>query len=231
MLTKEFTMDRTKVLDKIKKCLALGKSPNEHEASAALRQAQKLMAAHDISERELGAIGYASESVKTSIQCTNVVPVTLSAIAHLVNRAFGTIGTINRTLREKDLCFEVEYFGPEHRVKMAAYAHVVIQRAVDGAWKQFLVENPHKRGKHGARAGFYAGWTDGVSETVEALGITDEERAGINAAKLAKYGRELSKAKMSEQRVDGSAMHAGSRAAEGFTLHRPISGERRMIGN
>lgn len=48
-------MDKSKALDKIKKCLALSKSSNPHEAAAALRQAQKLMHAHDITERELGA--------------------------------------------------------------------------------------------------------------------------------------------------------------------------------
>ena len=38
-----------KILDKIKKCLVLASSANEHEAAAALRQAQKLMEAHGIS--------------------------------------------------------------------------------------------------------------------------------------------------------------------------------------
>lgn len=32
--------DKSKILDKIKKCLALSKSSNQHEAQAALRQAQ-----------------------------------------------------------------------------------------------------------------------------------------------------------------------------------------------
>jgi hypothetical protein len=35
-------MDRETALTKIKKCLALAKSSNEHEAAAAMRQAQKL---------------------------------------------------------------------------------------------------------------------------------------------------------------------------------------------
>ena len=35
-------MDKQKVLEKIKKCLALGESANEHEAAQAIRQAQIL---------------------------------------------------------------------------------------------------------------------------------------------------------------------------------------------
>ena len=36
-------IDKTKILDKVKKCLALSKSANENEAATALRQARKLM--------------------------------------------------------------------------------------------------------------------------------------------------------------------------------------------
>lgn len=45
--------DRDKIIDKIKKCLALAKSSNEHEAAAALRQAQKLMQAHGITDLDV----------------------------------------------------------------------------------------------------------------------------------------------------------------------------------
>ena len=40
--------DHAKIMDRIKKCLALSASSNEHEAEAALRQARKLMEAHHI---------------------------------------------------------------------------------------------------------------------------------------------------------------------------------------
>ena len=36
-------MDKETALTKIKKCLALSKSVNEHEAAIALKQAQRLM--------------------------------------------------------------------------------------------------------------------------------------------------------------------------------------------
>lgn len=49
------TTEREKILAKIKKCLALSKSSNEHEAAAALRQAQKLMDAYNISDLDIAA--------------------------------------------------------------------------------------------------------------------------------------------------------------------------------
>lgn len=47
--------NRDKIIDKIKKCLALSASSNEHEAAAALRQAKKLMEAHGISDLDMQA--------------------------------------------------------------------------------------------------------------------------------------------------------------------------------
>lgn len=47
--------DKSKILDKIKKCMALSSSSNEHEAAAALRQARKLMEAHGISDLDVKA--------------------------------------------------------------------------------------------------------------------------------------------------------------------------------
>ncbi|EFC87015.1 hypothetical protein NEIMUCOT_06561 [Neisseria mucosa ATCC 25996] len=41
-------MDKQAVLEKIKKCLALSKSANEHEAAQAMKQAQVLMKKYEV---------------------------------------------------------------------------------------------------------------------------------------------------------------------------------------
>lgn len=46
-------MTRDEALEKIKKCLALAASPEPHEAAAALRQAQKLMAQFGLTETDV----------------------------------------------------------------------------------------------------------------------------------------------------------------------------------
>ena len=46
-------MDKKKVLDKIKKCLALGQSANEHEAAQALKQAQALMEKYEVNAADI----------------------------------------------------------------------------------------------------------------------------------------------------------------------------------
>lgn len=57
-------MEDNKILDKIKKLLALSKSPNEHEAQAAMLKAQELMAKYGMS---------VEESVETEITYTSTI--------------------------------------------------------------------------------------------------------------------------------------------------------------
>ena len=57
--------DRKKIFDKIKKCLALSASSNEHEAEAALRQARALMEKHSIDHADMLAYEACEESVRS----------------------------------------------------------------------------------------------------------------------------------------------------------------------
>lgn len=218
-------MDRAKVLDKIQKCLALSKSANEHEAAAAMRQAQALMRKYGVTDAELGTIGYTCESVKTTIQAGKKVPMILTVVVDLVRHAFGVEAVIERDVRVSALNFGVNYFGPEHRVMLAVYAHVVISRAVEKAWKQFLKENPVYKERPGGRAGFYCGWIAEVKKTVEEFAMTEEEQSGTNLVKKQRYGNNLVVAK-SGQRLYSGAVTGGAGAADGFSLSRPVGNER-----
>ncbi len=46
-------MDRSKVVERIRKCMALARSSNAHEAAVAMRQARALMAQYRIFPNEL----------------------------------------------------------------------------------------------------------------------------------------------------------------------------------
>lgn len=214
-------MDRNKVLDKIQKCMALSKSPNEHEAAAAMRQAQKLMERHGVTETELGVIGYAAEVVHCSIQAGKKIPHTLQSVTALMMRAFGVYAVYGSEVRVSDRSFTVTYLGPQHRVLLAAYAHDVVSRAVDRAWAKHLKENPRYKGVTGARAGFYLGWVSAVRDKVEAFGIQDDEQRAIDALSKSMYG-DLNEAKANKQRVYTNTMKAGAMAGESFDLHRPV---------
>lgn len=216
-------MDREKILDKIKKCMALGASPNEHEAAAAMRQAQKLMERHGITEAEIGAIGYAVEKVMTTVQATKTIPVTIACIASLIARAFGVRPVITRTLRVSDHNFEVQYFGPEHRVILAGHTHVVISRAVEKAWQEYILQRPAAKSVRGARASFYLGWCDTVTGTVQDFGMSDEETSRTSAL-VEKTFPIVRKGVSSNVPIYGEVERAGADSGKGFQLHRPMTG-------
>lgn len=52
---------QARILDKLKKLLALSKSDNPHEAALALQRAQKLMGAYGISQSELELADFGEE--------------------------------------------------------------------------------------------------------------------------------------------------------------------------
>lgn len=56
--------ERDKIIKKIKKCLALSASCNEHEAAAALRQAKKLMEQHGVSDLDMQAAEASEKSAR-----------------------------------------------------------------------------------------------------------------------------------------------------------------------
>ncbi|MDR0701310.1 MAG: DUF2786 domain-containing protein [Azoarcus sp.] len=78
-------MNKDDILDKIKKCLALAASDNPHEAAAALRQAQKMMAAHDLTEADVASSEVGEKSVnadarsRPSYWCTFLVHIVADA--------------------------------------------------------------------------------------------------------------------------------------------------------
>lgn len=75
------------ILAKIKKCLALSKSSNEHEAEAALRQAHALMAKHCIDEQDMLAFEASEQHTKSAAKSNPAA--WESALANKVAKAFG----------------------------------------------------------------------------------------------------------------------------------------------
>lgn len=61
-------MNRDQALSKIKKCLALGKSANPHEAAAAMRQAQKLMQEHGLTEHDVALADVSEVQAPTAMK-------------------------------------------------------------------------------------------------------------------------------------------------------------------
>ena len=59
-------MNKKEVIEKIKKCLALSKSANQHEAATALRQAQALMEKYNIDADDAELLGIVDAEITGS---------------------------------------------------------------------------------------------------------------------------------------------------------------------
>lgn len=221
-------MDKAKVLDKIKKCLALSKSSNANEAATALRHAQALMRTHGITEADVEALGFSGEKVDIPVQASagNKIPLYLAHFTQLMRKAFGVRSVLSEEVRISDASYTVSYYGPTARVMMAAYAHQVCWRAMCNAWTQHLKENSRIRGVRGMRTGFYIGWLEEVSAKVEAIGFTEDEEAKTELVMEARYGKKLVKVKARPTGVYGSAEDAGRAAGSNFNIHRPVGAEK-----
>lgn len=79
--------DKSKIFEKIKKCLALSKSSNEHEAAAALRQAHALMRLHGISEDEVEAAKVCDSATRAGAK--RRPPLWEAGLVSTVGTAFG----------------------------------------------------------------------------------------------------------------------------------------------
>jgi hypothetical protein len=121
-------MDKDAALSKIKKCLALAKSANPHEAAAAMRQAQALMKAHNLSEVDISLADVKEHPTKAP---SNRISMWQSRLARSVAEAFGCdlfyslvqLGWLARTKRT-----DVVFLGIGAAPEVAAYAFNVLLR-------------------------------------------------------------------------------------------------------
>ncbi len=176
------------VMDKIRKCLALSESSNEHEAAAAMRQARKLMEKHGLSSDDMSIFKIKDEAVNTIY--TNP-PAWFLMLATVVGKAFQcTVFTTYKRLTfvGKDACAEV-----------AGYSFDILLRQLMRQKKEFInsdkvmLATPSVKRKIGQS--YAEGWIYGVNKIVSefASKITEQQEA-----EHTQYMEQLTKRPVSE---------------------------------
>jgi hypothetical protein len=155
----EIPMNDKKIMDKIRKCLALSKSTNEHEAAAALRQAKKLMEAHNISTDDVKAEEVSEARAKAGARRN---PVAWEGnLALTVGAVFNCAVIFASGMSEGRWTFIGVGANPE----VAQYAFVVLFRQLKRARAEYIKErlNRCKPAAKTCRADlFCAGWVHAV---------------------------------------------------------------------
>ncbi len=219
--------ERAKALAKIKKCLALSASPEPHEAAAAMRQAQKMMAALGVTAEEVEAPDIAEAVVKTREGFGNCRYMNL--LASLIEEAFGVEVLYSRNPGSAHR-LNVKYIGPRAKALLAQYTHVVMQQALEGAWRFHLDLYPYDKQFVGARSSFYMGWLWAVEPQVQAMVPSEVETAAIGRFMALRYPDVVPFKERKAAELDKEALLRGMKAAAAFSIRTPMTQEQLKIG-
>lgn len=169
-----------RAIRKIKHCLALSTSSNEHEAAAALRQAQKLMAKYRLTETQvnLSDVGMAKgESAKAKRETWEAY------LAAVVGEVFDCESLTQVAWCGKALCrLERSVFiGVAPAPEIAKYAYDTLHRQCISARKEYVGkinrgEVPKSSASSKTRGNHFAlYWVGQVKEKIEALVPTGDD--------------------------------------------------------
>ncbi|BBE51793.1 phage associated protein [Ferriphaselus amnicola] len=171
---------RKDILKKIKKCLALSASSNEHEAEAALRQARALMEKHGIDDQDVLAFEASEQHAKAGAQSSP--PLWEQVLSNKVADAFGcqVIFSSGWALSPA----KWKFIGCGVHPEVATYAFQVLHRQCKRARAEFISDKL-KRCKQATKTRradlFCQGWLHAVSGKITALIINEREESAIDA--------------------------------------------------
>ena len=226
-------MTRDEALQKIKKCLALAASPEQHEAAAAMRQAQKLMQQFGLSE---GDVSLADVS-EVGQKAVNAPLVQWEAwLAHIVAQAFGCVQYTSTQMalgsnftRRTQRSFV--FVGVGASAEVAGYAFEVLSRQCAKGRRAHISKQPKtcKPKTKVARGDLYAeGWVHGVHEKLAAF-TQSETGAALIAQYMEQRHPPMVGAKVKDRTTGRKVKEAdfgqGFRAGREADLHHGLGGK------
>lgn len=225
--------DKSRILDKIRKCLALSASSNEHEAAAALRQAYKLMQMHGLSEQDVAAAEARECAAKAGVK--QRPPLWETLLASQIAKGFGCqVFFASGYSRNAG---EWRFIGCGEAAEVAQYAFEVLQRQARRAREAHIQAHLKRCRAHKTRRAdlFSEGWVRAVAGKISEFCGTEQQAAVINAY-LAVHYPTISDLKVSNRNKDrkiGLAEYqdymAGKRSGEQAQLNRAMpAGEEQM---
>lgn len=214
-----------KILDKIKKCLALSTSPEPGEAANALRQAQKLMEMHGVSELHLKLADVGEVHVKSTASVSKPKPYEV-ILVNTVAKAFGCVAMVAASNSyATDVFATFTLIGLKSQVQIAEYTLTVVLRKHMKAQAEFVRSLPDigRAAKIREADGFSRGWADTISKTVQAFAQPEETKDLINQFKDHKYGV-TKHAAVQARKIGNFGWAAGRDAASNESITRPVNG-------
>ena len=216
-------MGKDKILDKIKKCLALSRSANEHEAALALKQAQALMQQHGLTADHVDL----SDVTEHQVKSPNTLPSWHWSLIHICGLAFGCEYFINHVNGG-----HIVFLGVGGRSELAAYAYEVLLRQLKQARRTFIKTELSRvriqKNKTYRADMFCRGWVAEVRKAVYDFAVSDTEKELLHRFLATRYG-EMPTAKVRDIKVKGHAKNRGDAdywdgrdAGRGVKIHSAV---------
>lgn len=217
-------MDKQAVLEKIKKCLALSKSANEHEAAQAMKQAQVLMKKYEVDAVDV-VLSEVSEK-----GCDRQMAFKLASWQWKVAKMVADIFGCESYKRGKTMMF----YGLGNRAEIAAYTFDVVYRQISVARREFLktcqARKPANRTYLADQ--FCEGWLAGAWNKVKKFEMSDEEKTVMDGyAEKEHKGmpiaatRDAKSSKLEGTSVALEALMLGNEAGKKVQLHHAMNGK------
>jgi len=231
--------DRKKALEKIKRCLALSQSANEHEAAAAMRQARLLMDKWQVTDNDIDLLDITEASTRAGsttrpaeweANLAVIVAKTMQCQAIFVSKK--CIGATGFTR-----VGEWNFVGVDPSPEIATYAFQVLSRQIRKARTDYI-KTALKRVKVTAnktrRADLFCdGWIDTASRLILDLSASNPATTKRVDQYMSRQHQNLKDLKTTDRNAgrnfgerDFNDHAAGKVAGKSAQLNRGMSGER-----
>ncbi|MDR1286784.1 MAG: DUF2786 domain-containing protein [Treponema sp.] len=221
-------MDTTeKIKSKIKKLLALSKSPNANEAALALEMAQKLMEKYNIGASSVGQFETGKEELKGN--GGERPPKYELVLTVCVARAFGCRSAYGLVKTKDWWCYGHTFIGIEHRAKIAAFMAEVLLQKLKSARAKYVrsLTRVKNRGNKTRRADeFCIGWVMTVIGKLKDFANSPEEEKAIEkAVREEGWGGSVKALDRKPLRRNWDDYFKGKKAGAGIELQHGVEGE------
>lgn len=221
-------MSREEAIAKIRKCLALAKSANEHEAAAALRQAKALMDKYQVDENDHSLLGIVEFG---AISGATVRPPRWEC---MLARVVANYFDCDIFYKEGVQTSKWQYMGIDPSPEIAVYSFDVLIRQLRAARKDYIATQlkrvRNKTNKIARADAFCEGWVITASVAMGKINPNTEIIARIkhyqatahrNLTDMKPSTRKVTKAIAQQQHAD---KYNGMQSGENAQLHTAMNG-------
>lgn len=229
-------MNTPEILDKIKKLLRLGQSPNRHEAELAVQRAFEIAARHQIDIESISLEDDVRKIVAENSPCGARLTFARKRILNLVNHFFNVsvvIRPVPLWMRKQGLKKpSITWIGKTVDIQIAQYVYDFLNQAACTALKQFAQENRRKLSR-AKQQSFIVGFCYGISSTLQkaqdalpehGYGLILHERARRDQLESELFDpKNLKPVKSDLERRNPDAITSGFIAGQEIQIRKPLT--------